>query len=372
MKKRLPIFALVLACALFVSYAAAAGGSAGDPLISLDYLKNVFAPAAESAVEQQLNAADATVREAVMDAWHESAGTPSAAAELSFTPIWSEQRLKKGDALSAVTGTQVLLLAGEGKVSFSSGAVVDVTAGAEVASGSALLPGHRYMAAEDTSAVFSAASRTAVIDYCGSYRFAFSDATDYNAMAAALKSLTLLRGTDTGFGQGFDLEKAPTRIEALIMLIRLLGEERDALACTGEQPFSDVPAWAAPYVAYAYQMGYSNGIGGGQFGTYRQVVAVEYVEFVLRALGYSSTERSNITDALERALDDGVITSAEQALLENTVFLRADVVYLSYYALETPLADSSLVLHQKLESRGVFDRSSYRSAQALVASPRIA
>lgn len=36
------------------------------------------------------------------------------------------------------------------------------------------------------------------------------------------------------------------------MLIRLLGEESEALTCTAYQPFTDVPDWALPYAAYAY------------------------------------------------------------------------------------------------------------------------
>ena len=71
-------------------------------------------------------------------------------------------------------------------------------------------------------------------------------------MAASLKTLTLFRGSDTGYGEGFDLQRPPTRMEALIMLIRLLGEESEALSCTAYQPFTDVPDWALPYAAYAY------------------------------------------------------------------------------------------------------------------------
>lgn len=43
------------------------------------------------------------------------------------------------------------------------------------------------------------------------------------------------------------------------MLIRLLGEESEALTCTAYQPFTDVPDWALPYAAYAYSKGYTNG-----------------------------------------------------------------------------------------------------------------
>ena len=34
------------------------------------------------------------------------------------------------------------------------------------------------------------------------------------------------------------------------MFLRLLGEESDALAFNGTHPFTDVPGWLSPYVAY--------------------------------------------------------------------------------------------------------------------------
>ena len=79
-----------------------------------------------------------------------------------------------------------------------------------------------------------------MLSYCGSYHFAPSGKPDRNAMAEALQSLSLFRGTGSGIGSGYELEKTPTRAEALIMLIRMLGEEKAALACTASQPFMDV------------------------------------------------------------------------------------------------------------------------------------
>ena len=154
--------------------------------------------------------------------------------------------MKQNDILSGTTGLQVIVLAGEVKAEFSSGAVVDVTSGKEISSGSTLSLNHRYLVAEDTAALFTVFSKTAVADYCGTYFLSFSTSPDYNAMASALKVLTLFRGSDTGFGQGFDLERTPTRAEALVMLIRLLGEEDEALACTAKHPFRDVDPWAVP------------------------------------------------------------------------------------------------------------------------------
>ena len=160
-----------------------------------------------------------------------SGGTPA---------TWAETRLKEGDALTGSTGTGVLLLAGSVRVTFGSGAVVDVTTGTTVSSGSTLTANHRYLVAEDTTAVFAVTSKTAVVDYQGPYAFSESASTDYNAIAAALKTMHLFQGSFTGYGEGYDLEVAPTRLQALIMFIRVLGEEHGARAYTGSTPFTHI------------------------------------------------------------------------------------------------------------------------------------
>ena len=374
MKKRTILISILLVSALFLGSVSAAGGDAGDPLISLDYLTNVFRPAAEKAALEKLDAAEKAVYAAAETQWRAVVAAGEAAAGSSRAARWTEARLKKGDVLSGLTGAQVMLLAGEGSVRFTAGAVVDVTEGTELQSGAALAALHRYLVAEDTTALFTVDSRTAVVEYCGDYHITPSTATpDYNAMASALKTLSLFRGTDTAYGEGFDLEAGPTRIQALIMLIRLLGEEDAALACTAPSPFSDIAEnyWGYRYLAYAYEKGYTNGVEDNKFAPDRPANAGMYTEFVLRALGYSDTSQHDISTAAERAYTAGVVTAGERAALQAGGFLRADVVYLSWYALGVPISGTSTALHQKLESSGVFSADAYRSAQALVTSARL-
>lgn len=365
MKKRKLLFCALLIALLFVGYAAATGGDSGDPLISLSYLQNVFAPSALRTAEQRLDDSDRRITDAVLA----PAGGSSAPVQGS---AWAQRRYKQGDVITGYTGMQLLPLAGEVSVQYAAGCAVDATDGVELASGKTLRCNHRCLVAEDSTVQFTVVSKTAVIAAGGAYRLTSSSAPDCNAMASALKALSLFRGTGVGIGEGFELEKAPTRAEALVMLIRLLGEENAALACTAPQPFGDVPDWAARYVAYAFEQGYSNGVGGGQFGTTMAASATMYVEFILRALGYSSTAQTDISDALSRARAAGILTDGEQAYLQRTAFLRADVVYLSYYALESPLSDADRTLQQKLSSAGVFTAEAYRAARTLVTSARIA
>ncbi len=69
----------------------------------------------------------------------------------------------------------------------------------------------------------------------------------------ALEALGLFQGYS---GTDLGLADAPTRTQALVMMLRLMGLESDALAEGGAYPFEDVPgdSWAAPYIGYALSL----------------------------------------------------------------------------------------------------------------------
>ncbi len=63
-----------------------------------------------------------------------------------------------------------------------------------------------------------------------------------------------------GTSNGFELDRSPTRLEGLVMLIRLLGKEDDALVESNmESVFTDVPSWGIPYTNYALKTAYQKG-----------------------------------------------------------------------------------------------------------------
>lgn len=363
MKKK--IVCLLPLCVLLAAVAwAAAAGDAGDPLVSLAYLNGTFSNLLDARVDERLDASDQSLLESAESG-------DAIAADSAAT--WMETRLKQGDVLSGATGTNVMLLAGSAQVTYSSGAVVDVSTGTVAASGSALSARHRYIVAEDTAAVFTVTSKTAVVDYQGDFSFAYSDAVDYNAMASALKTLHLFKGSFTGYGEGFDLEAAPTRLQALIMFIRVLGEEEQALAWTGATPFTDIAKGsdAEKYVGYAYSMGYTNGYSATQFKPSGAVNAYQYTEFVLRAMGYSSSANTNLADTLVRAQEAGVLTAGEVSMLQADKFLRAELVYISYYALDAALPGESRTLGDLLCEKGVFTGWEWGTAAAMVSGWRL-
>lgn len=349
-KKLLVLFPLCLMAAAVVW--AAAAGDASDPLASLSYLSGVFSNKVDAAVDARLDSAAGLLPQG--GGSFEAAGSAAS---------WAERRLKRDDIIQAATGDGVLLLAGSGQVSYSSGAVVDVTEGTVLPSGGSLAVRHRYLVAEDTAANFVVTSKTAVADWQGGCTFLESTSTDYNAMAAALKAMHLFQGSSTGYGQGFDLEAVPTRLQALIMFIRVLGEESEALAWSGTCPFNDVQPGSngAKYVGYAYEKGYTNGYGS-EFRPYSPVNARQYTEFLLRALGYSSAANTDLSTALDRARSAGLLTEGEAELLRRDAFLRADLVYVSYYALEVPVSGAGVTLSQRLMDKGVFTQAERDSA----------
>ena len=131
-----------------------------------------------------------------------------------------------------------------------------------------------------------------------------------------------------------------------------------------------MPDWALPYAAYAYSKGYTNGVGPTTFGTTMSASAEMYTEFLLRALRYSSTAQSDISNAPERAYFAGVLTAGEVSALRASAFLRADVVYLFLLRTRNERQRRSK-LGDTLIARGVFSDAAYRASRAMVNSARI-
>lgn len=167
--------------------------------------------------------------------------------------------------------------------------------------------------------------------------------------AERLSTINVFKGTENGF----ELEREPNRLEGIIMLIRLLGKEEEALAFSGSDMFTDVPTWAKSYVNYAYANGLTEGIGNDLFGSHNLMDAKSYLTFALRALGYND---KNDDFSWENAIVDsntlGVIDSNLKSKLLNHKFLRGHVAECSYVALQSHLKNSDEILIDKLVKDG--------------------
>ena len=173
-------------------------------------------------------------------------------------------------------------------------------------------------------------------------------ASDFDHCADALKDLGLFQGTS----KGYELDRAPTRTEAGVMLVRLLGKEEEAKAIeTYTAPFTDVQDWAKPYVQYLYDNGLTNGKSETLFGYSDLCTAQQYATFLLRALGYSDAEGGDFTyaKALDFAREKGVV---DMANCDEKNFLRDDVVAMSYTALATAPKSGEADLLTKLVKEG--------------------
>lgn len=170
--------------------------------------------------------------------------------------------------------------------------------------------------------------------------------------ADILFDLGLFKGTS----KGYELDQSPTRIQGIIMLIRLLGEEDEALSCDPTQPFGDVPAWATQYVAYALAKGYTNGTSSTTFGTNARLDAKSYVTFVLRAMGYHDSNGDfSWSTALADSATFGLMTSQAASALSQAGINRGDMVDLSCCALTMPMSGETKTLAQKLVEAGVIE-----------------
>ena len=174
-------------------------------------------------------------------------------------------------------------------------------------------------------------------------------ASDEQTQAAdALHTLGLFQGTGTKADgtPNYDLDRTPTRSESVAMLVRLLGKESEAKSKTWNIPFSDVAAWAQPYVGYAYANGFVNGTSQTTFSGDDVVTAAHYLTFILRVLGYSS----NTDFQWDRAWDlsDKLgITNGEYS--SNGPFTRGDMAVISRNALDATYKNSEKTLLSSLD-----------------------
>lgn len=184
--------------------------------------------------------------------------------------------------------------------------------------------------------------------FCTLIPTAFATSNDAMTAANALYALDLFRGTGNHADgtPNFDLDRAPTRNEAVTMLVRLLGKENEAMNGAWDIPFTDVVDWAKPYVGYAYANGLTTGTSATTFGGSALISASQYITFVLRALGYESGIDFLWDEAWELSDSLGVTDGTYNADMSN--FTRGDVAKISYDALSINKKDSTLTIADEL------------------------
>lgn len=164
--------------------------------------------------------------------------------------------------------------------------------------------------------------------------------SDFYTYTEAMAEYGLAKGNDNGY----ELNRQPTRLESLVMILRLKGVEAEAAAFdTSSMPFKDVPDWGGPYVSYAYSNGITSGISEEVFGSNNVVTDKEFHTFILRSLGYDNTDFA-WNQSTDFMMANGMISDTYYEHLQSNVYKRAEMFKSAYIALMTPLKGQSTVL----------------------------
>lgn len=193
---------------------------------------------------------------------------------------------------------------------------------------------------------------------------AYASTDEMTADANALYQLGLFNGTgkDAQGNPIFQLDREPTRNEAVTMLVRLLGKEDEAKSKEWSTPFTDLDSWVKPYVGYAYNNGLTTGTSGTTFGGNGAVTPSQYITFVLRALGYKDgtdfqwdkawelSDRLGFTKGQYTQWGVQEITvSGNTTSTTSRLFLRGDVAIISYNALSMKLKGTDMTLLENVK-----------------------
>ena len=186
-------------------------------------------------------------------------------------------------------------------------------------------------------------------------------AANYTNCADSLHEMGLFQGTQNGY----DLDRTPTRAEAAVMLVRLLGKEDEAKALTYTAPFTDLKGWEKPYVQYLYSNGLANGTNRTTFNPTGKCTAQMYAVFLLRALGYSDTADFSYANAIETAREQGIY---DTGIINVQNFLRDDAAAASFTVLSVSPKNSEGTLLDQLVSENAITEADAKRYQSLFSS----
>ena len=186
-------------------------------------------------------------------------------------------------------------------------------------------------------------------------------AANYTNCADSLHEMGLFQGTQNGY----DLDRTPTRAEAAVMLVRLLGKEAEVKTLTDTAPFTDLKGWEKPYVQYLHSNGLVNGTSRMTFNPTGKCTAQMYATFLLRALGYSDTADFSYANAIETAREQGIY---DTGIINTQNFLRDDAAAASYTALSVSPKNSEGTLLDQLVSENAITEADVKRYQSLFSS----
>lgn len=162
--------------------------------------------------------------------------------------------------------------------------------------------------------------------------------------AQRLSYLGLLSGSGWKDGKiDFELERNLTKLETLILTVRMLGVETEVLENPAEHPYTDVPEWGSAYVGYFYENGVFAEEGPAEFLPDNNVSSEEFLTFMLYALGYTAqVEQYNPALSGVSGLRAGICTELKESIT------RGDAVMMMFRTLNATMNGSDKLLSQVL------------------------
>lgn len=168
----------------------------------------------------------------------------------------------------------------------------------------------------------------------------YADVTSaHNEEAIAVaQAAGIMIGDDAG---NFNPDQKVTRNEAAVVMSNLMGYNTADYA--GIAPFTDVPAWAEPYVSACYANGIVAGTSATTYGGNDTVTAAQMSLMVAKALGYFQFQADFGDDwklaTIKVAADVELLDGTEAAA--DTTLTRNDVAQIVLNALEADVMDYS-------------------------------
>ena len=178
------------------------------------------------------------------------------------------------------------------------------------------------------------------------------------AAAEALHALGLVGGygNNADGSVNFALGDKLTRAQAFVLVVRFVGAEKDATANVQKHPFTDVPAWANPYIGYVYANGITKGVSETKFDPDTEVSEAAFLTILLRVLGYDDGAGDfKWNDPYTLAKSVGLCDA------KSNGFNRGGAFDICYRALTAAVKRGDSIAEQ-LIAKGVFTKEAYDKA----------
>ena len=309
-KKRFISFFLSFAFVLLTSSSAfaATAGSAEDPLISKSYIDNTYPGLVLTDPLQALTDSMTALKYKL-----------SQAAQTKGSGVSSVTAMP-GGLISLSAGSGFVLIFGSVKLTANSGTVLDLTDGSVVPLGTALTAGHRYLAAEGTSASASVvtASKISVfgsVSVSGGTAPSFTDVTEdkwfYSDVCYAVQK-GLVNGRNTALYAPDDFLSIAEAIKLAACMHQLYHNGSVTLV-------NDATLWYKSYLDYAT----TNAIVTKTYSSYDlKISRSEFVAIFYAAL--PSTEYTQKNTVADNKIPDLKLTATNAAQIYT--FYRAGIL----------------------------------------------